>query len=67
MSNGTPVIVDVLDAKSALDSDANFTGVKKRISKVTVFDFMAFQFADERYSYYRRSVLRKPVQSIVLG
>ena len=36
MLNGEPVTVDILDAKSALDSDANFTGVKKRVSKVCV-------------------------------
>ncbi|KAI4850316.1 hypothetical protein E4T44_02818 [Aureobasidium sp. EXF-8845] len=30
MLNGEPVTVDILDVKSALDSDANFTGVKKR-------------------------------------
>ncbi|KAI4748486.1 hypothetical protein E4T50_01234 [Aureobasidium sp. EXF-12298] len=34
MLNDTPVMVDILDAKSALDSDANFTGEKKRISKL---------------------------------
>jgi len=34
MLNGEPVIVDILDAKSALESDANFTGVKKRVSKL---------------------------------
>jgi hypothetical protein len=40
MLNDTPVMVDTLDAKSALDGDANFTGEKKRISKVLVVDLV---------------------------
>ncbi|KAI4850148.1 hypothetical protein E4T44_02917 [Aureobasidium sp. EXF-8845] len=34
MLNGEPVTVDILDAKSALDNDANFTGIKKRVTKL---------------------------------
>jgi hypothetical protein len=67
MLNGEPVLVDLLDAKSALDSDANFTGVKKRVSKVAAFEVYITQFADECCSYCHRSVPRKPAQSIVSG
>ncbi|KAH0292679.1 hypothetical protein M436DRAFT_49609 [Aureobasidium namibiae CBS 147.97] len=34
MLDDTPVMVDILDAKSAVDGDANFTGEKKRVSKL---------------------------------
>lgn len=34
MANRIPVVVDILDAESALDSEASFTGEKKLISEV---------------------------------
>jgi hypothetical protein len=67
MLNGKPVTVDILDVKSALDSDANFTGVKKRVIKVFVFQSISYRFADECCSYCHRSAPCKPAQSIASG
>jgi hypothetical protein len=67
MLNGEPVTVDILDAKSALDSDANFTGGKKRVTKVFVFQSISYRFADQCCSYFHRSVPCKPAQYIASG
>lgn len=67
MLNDMPVMVDILDAKSALDSDANFTGERKRIFKVIVVEFIPVRFADKHRSYCHQSVQLKPVQSIASG
>ena len=64
MLTDTPVMVDILDAKSAVDSDANFTGEKKRVSKVNVVKSIPFPLADGYHSYCHRLVPLKPVQFI---
>ena len=38
MLDYTPVMVDILDSGSALDSDANFTGQKRRVAKVNAVE-----------------------------
>lgn len=60
MLNDTPVMVDIIDAKSALDSDADFTGEKKRITKVITVEAIPIRLADIHRSYYRQSVPLKP-------
>lgn len=67
MLNDTPVMVDILDAKSALDSDANFTGEKKSVAKVTVVENILVRLTDKHRSYCRRSVPLKPAQSTASG
>lgn len=67
MLNDEPVVVDIIDANSALDSDANFTGEKKRVAKVIVVESMSVRLIDKYRSYCRRSVPLKPAQSTASG
>lgn len=64
MLNDIPVMVDVIDAKSALDTDANFTGEKKRITQVITVEAIPVLRADKHRSYCHQSVPLKPALSI---